>query len=248
MNLDLALLALVLTFAVIGAFTGAARQVAQLVAIALAYASSKPIGAYLGPKGAAAFHLPLVLGVVGATFLAFVVGVALIRALLTPVLRGVISGGDPTQRGLDRGLGFLLGGAKVALFAYVVLCALAFVEQNVNLAGSQLVLGPKGSTVFAFAKRHNVFELSQFSQAQDLGRISKARSDPRRATRLRADPAYRALLKDPRFQRALDDPTLRKALETGDYQALLRSDPLLQLLQDSTASARLSAAADAAER
>ena len=239
---------LVLAFAVIGAFTGAARQVAQLLAMGVAYFCSKPIGGFLGPKASAVFHLPLVLGVVGATFLVFVVVVMAVRAVLTSVLRRVISGGNPAQRGLDRLLGFLLGGAKVALFAYVGLCALAFVEQNVSLAGRQLGLGPKGSTAFALAKRYNVFELTAFSQAQDLGRIAKARADPHRLPRLRTDPAYRALLKDARFQRALDDPALRRALETGDYQALLRSDSVLELLQDPSASARLSAAAEAADR
>jgi membrane protein required for colicin V production len=246
-NLDLALLALVLTFAILGAFAGAARQVAQLVAIGVGYFCAKPIGAFLGPKVAAGFNLPLVLGVVGATFAVFVAMVMLVRYLLTFVLRRIISGGDPRERALDRGLGFVLGGAKVALFAYVVLCALAFVESNIAVAGKQLGVSPKDSIAFTLAKKHNVFQLAQFSQVEALSQIAKARNDPKKAGRLRGDPAFKALTKDPRFAKALDDPALRAALVSGNYQALLRSNPVMQLLQDPTAAERLSAAAAAAE-
>ena len=246
MNLDLVLLALVLLFALLGALAGAAKQVANLVALVAAYACARPLGTLLGPPVAGAVHVPLIVAVVGSTLAVFLVVMVVGRLLLTGLLRRVLAGRDPNSRGLDRTLGFLLGGLKVTAIAYVVLCTLTFVEQNVTVAGKRLGLSPKDSTAFALARKYNLFEMTQFSSVQDLVRVAKSAQTPAGAARLKSDPAFLALKKDPRFQQALDETAMRKAIETGDYQALLRSNVILQLIQDPTASARLAQAAEAA--
>ncbi|HLM44046.1 MAG TPA: CvpA family protein, partial [Myxococcaceae bacterium] len=61
-------------------------------------------------------------------------------------------------------------------------------------------------------------------------------------------PAFKSLKQDPRFKRALSDKKLREALERGDTQTVLRSNLVLQLLQDPEFVARLGAAARASQR
>jgi membrane protein required for colicin V production len=246
LNLDLVLAGLVLFFALLGAFAGAAKQVANLVALVAAYACARPLGTLVGPRAAAAVHVPLIVAVVGSTLLIFLLVTVVGRFILTRLLRRVLAGRDPQSRGLDRTLGFLLGGLKVLAIVYVILCSLAFVEQNVTVAGKRLGLSPKDSTAFALARKYNLFEMTQFSAVQDLVRIAKSAQTPEGAAKLKTDPAFLALKKDPRFQQALDESAMRKAIESGDYQALLRSNVIMQLISDPTASSRLTQAAEAA--
>jgi membrane protein required for colicin V production len=247
-NLDLVLLGLVLFFAVVGAFAGAAKQIAQLVALAAAYVCSRPLGTFLGPKAAEALHSPLIVGTVAATLGVFILVLVIVRYALTQLIRRLLAGRDPHDRSVDRGLGFFLGGLKVALIIYVIVCALTFIEENVTIAGKKVGLSPKDSVIFSLARRYNVFEMTQFSAVQDLVRVAKASNDPKSAEKLKSDPAYLALKKDPRFGKALDEQAMQRAIETGDYKALLRSNIILQLIQDPMAAARLEAAADAADR
>lgn len=249
MTIDLVVLGLVLFFGIIGAITGAAKQIANLVGMGVGYFVSRRLGPVLGPKLAAAMGgLPLLLGVIGATTLLFFVVWLAVRYALGFLLQRLMAGKDPENRGVDRFLGFILGGAKVALMAYVVMSAMTFFEQHVVVAGRRLGVSPKDSVAFGLARRYNLFEMTQFAPVKDLVRVAQVSSDPERAQSLQKDPAYQALRKDPRVQRALKDADLRRAMERGDYQALLRSNLVLQLIQDPQVAAQLGAASRAAER
>ncbi len=249
MTIDLVVLGLVLFFGIIGAVTGAAKQIANLVGMGVGYFVSRRLGPLLGPKLAAAMGgLPLLVGVIGATTLLFLVVWLAVRYALGYLLQRLLGGRNSEHRGVDRFLGFILGGAKVALLAYVVMSGLTFFEQHVVVAGRRLGVSPKDSVAFGLARRYNLFELTQFAPVKDLVRVAQATSDPERAEALQKDPAFQALRKDPRVQRALKDGELRRAMERGDYQALLRNNLVLQLIQDPQVAARLGAAARASER
>jgi membrane protein required for colicin V production len=247
MSLDLCLLALVGVFALVGAMSGAARQIASLGAAAAAYLCARPLGNAFGPRVAEATHGPQLFGILAATLLAFVVVLISVRYLLSALLRRLLRGEEREHAGVDRFLGFVLGGAKVVVIAYVMLSALTFVEENVTIAGKRLGISPQGSQAFALARRYNLFARLQFAPVKDLVRIAQALQDPNKAAQLKEDPAFRALLGDPRFQTALGSRGMDEALESGDYGALLRSNSVLQLVQDRLAAERMSAAADAAE-
>ena len=51
-----------MVFAVVGAFEGAARQLAQLVALGLGYLCARPLGKALGPTVAQSFQVPIIFG------------------------------------------------------------------------------------------------------------------------------------------------------------------------------------------
>lgn len=239
MNVDLVLLGLVLFFAVWGAFAGAARQVAQLVGAVGAWIAARPLGEALGPMVAKDAGLPLMAGVVLGTFIAFIIVFLVLRGVLTMALQRLLSGREPGHRGVDRGLGFLFGGAKIAALAWITVCALSFVEDNVTVMGSKLGLSPKNSLVFGLARRHNLFEMTSFPEAGALKAVLRAPQSPKVAARLKDNADYQALKKDPRFARAQASDEVRKALESGDVRALLKSTDLIKLLQDPEAARRL---------
>lgn len=249
MTIDLVILGLVLFFGIIGAISGAAKQIANVVGIAVAWFVARRLAPLAGPKLAAALGgLPLLLGFLAASTLIFFVVWVAVRYALGFFLQRLMSGRDKENRSVDRFLGFFLGAAKVALVVYVAISALTFFEQHVQVAGRRFGVSPKDSVCFGVARKYNLFELTQFSAVKDLVRVAQAASDPRRAAQLQSDPAYQALRKDPRVQRALKDGDLRRAMERGDSQALLRSNLILQLIQDPQLAAQLGAASRAADR
>ncbi|XXF75739.1 CvpA family protein [Myxococcaceae bacterium GXIMD 01537] len=247
MTIDLVILGLVLFFGLIGAVSGAAKQIANIVGMGVAWFVSRRLGPLLGPKLAASLGGMQLLGLLAATSLLFLVVWVAVRYALGYLLQRLMAGKDPDNRGVDRLLGFVLGATKVGLMAYVVMSALTFFEQHVVVAGKRLGVSPKDSVCFGLARRYNLFELTQFSALKDLVRVAQVASDPKRAGQLQSDPAFQALRKDPRFQKALKDGDMRRALERGDSQALLRNNLVLQLIQDPQFAAQLGAASRAAD-
>ncbi len=245
---DFALLGLVLVFSLWGAFQGAARQVGQSIAAIGAWFAARPVGDFLGPVAAKQFQVSLVVGTVVATFVTFILVFVFVRFILTLVLRRIVAGRNPENRTADRTLGFLIGGAKVAALAWVVVCALSFVEDNVTLQGRKFGLVPKDSLTFSMARKYNLFEMSQFSGITDVVRVAGLQADPKTAAKLKQSSDFQALLKDPRFTAMLATPAMKKALGGGDTRALLQNNQVLQLMQDPVAMRRISRIAELSER
>jgi membrane protein required for colicin V production len=249
MTIDLIILGLVLLFAVVGALTGGAKQIANMVALAVAWFASRKLGPFVGPRLADALGgVPLLFGVVLGSLLIFIGVLVAVRYALTALLERLFGARNPENRGVDGAIGFVLGGLKVAVISYVVLSALVFAEQNVVVAGKRLGVSPKDSLSFGLARRYNLFEMTQFAAVKDLVAVTQVATNPEKARRMTNDPAFKSLKQDPRFQRALSDKRLREAMERGDTQAVLRSNLVLQLLQDPEFVSRLGAAARASER
>lgn len=233
--------------AVLGGLTGASKQIAQLGATVVAYLLARPIGHLIAPSVARSLHSPEVIGLVAGTFAAFIGVLVVLRFILTRVLRRLLVGRDNRNPGLDRWLGFALGGLKVLAIAYVAASALVFAEENVVVAGRRFGLSPKSSVTFAIARNYNLFNYFEFGAVRDLVAVAKASTDPERARKLQNDPAFVALKKDPRFRQALSEQGVRRAIDNDDYQALLKSNPVLRLVEDATAAGRLRQAAEIAD-
>lgn len=247
MTLDLTLLCIILVVALFGALAGAARQIANLIGMVLAYLGARPIGDFAGPHLARIFKTSESVAIVAGTVLAFVLIWVLCRIVFTKILQRFFAGEDPDSRSNDRILGFILAGVKVTAVVWIFLCAFAFVEENVTFAGRKLGVSPKDSKAFALAKRFNLFELTQFAPVKDLTVVVAAAADPEQAQHLKNDPAYQRLAKDPRFQRALNDRSLQAAFARGDYRALLKNNAILQLIQDPKTAEQLKSLAKKSE-
>lgn len=224
MTVDLAILAVLLLFAVAGAFTGALRQVFKLVGVVAGWLAAVHLAPRLVPLvfGAKPFPWQRSAAAV-ATFVAVVVLVAIAGRLV----RRAVQGPDGHPGSTDRALGALLGGAKAGLAVWVVLSALA-------LAGGKVALGrwsfdPRTSDFGAFAARHNLLVAADPVAARKIERLIKLTQDP---------AARRDLLqKDPGLRKLLDDPRLETLLERGaagaseDARSLLEDPAVAPLLE-----------------
>ncbi len=244
---DLVLLGLVLAFALWGAFQGFARQVAQTIAAIGAWFAARPIGEFFAPVLVSRMQLSLMIATVLATFVSFLIVFIVVRLILTLILRRVLAGKDPDNRSADRFLGFLMGGAKVSALAWVIVCALSFVEDNVSIQGKKFGFTPKDSLAFTLARKYNLFEMSQFSGVADVVRVANLQADPKKSGTLKGNPDYQALLKDPRFGAVFDTPAMRKAFGNGDTRALLQNNEVVKLLHDELAMQRISRIAELSE-
>lgn len=239
MTLDLVIVGLAFVFALWGFFSGAARQIAALLAGVLAWMAAGPVGQFYGPVVAKRLATSAFVGVVLASLAAFVIVLIAVQVVATLIIRRVLAGRDPQSRTADRLLGFLLGGAKVLAVSYVALCAMAFLEQNVSVMGRKLAFTPKDSQLMVLVRRYNLLEHQQFSGAHDLMRVAQLSKDPKAQQRLKEDPDFIALSKDPRFARIINAAGMQKALETGDIRSLIGLNEVMELIQDPTASRRL---------
>jgi membrane protein required for colicin V production len=243
MGIDLFILGLTGLFGLLGALSGASRQLAQLAALVVAAIFTKPIAVFLAPHVTTLLGGPAVLGVVAGYVVAFITLFSLVRWVVTSVLRRMLAAGEEREeRGADRSLGFVVGALKVLAIAWVVLSALVFAEEQVKLSGKRLGLSPGDSWAFELARTHNLFAYAQFGPARNFVELGQASVDPERRKALTREPAFKSLQADPRFKQALADPDVKKALETGDWRAALRSDLVMQLVQDEQAVKQIDAA------
>jgi membrane protein required for colicin V production len=153
------------------------------------------------------------------------------------VLLRLLAGKEASNRGLDRTLGFLIGGAKVLALAWISVSALAWAEDKISIAGKKLQLAPKESVALALARSYNAFDLMHFQGLRALQAIASA--DPKALARLKDDSAVQALLKDPRLLRLLSNEAFRKELKAKDSRGLLGHDDVTSLLQDDAMRGRL---------
>lgn len=240
MNVDLALGVAIAVFAIWGAFSGAARQVAQAAAGVVAWLAASPLGELGGGLVAKQLKVGLFAGAMIATLVAFILIFLTVRLVVTAVLKRLLEGKDNQRKGLDRALGFLIGGTKAAVLGFVALCALSFVEQNVSVFGNKLDLSPKSSIAMQLAKEHNVFELAHKSELEELTKVLKMSKDPAQAKKLEGTSEFQALKKNPRFAAILSQQQLwERVLAGGDTRGLLKDDTLMQLIQDGDAMKKI---------
>jgi membrane protein required for colicin V production len=199
-TLDLAVLGLLLLFAVAGAFSGALRQLFQLGGVVAGWLAATHLAPWLARPVLGARPQPWERGALAvACFVAAVVLVGLVGRAVARRLQG--PGGSPGP--LDRALGALLGGAKAGLAAWVVLSALALARGPVVLGSLRLDL--RASDFGSLAARHNLLEAAAPDEARLLERLLKATRDPEARARLRrGDPELERLLADPRVRALLE--------------------------------------------
>lgn len=216
MTLDHAALAVLLLFAVAGAFSGALRQIVKLLGVVAGWLAAVHLAPRLAPLAFGPAPLPWQRA---AAAVATFVAVVLLVAVAGRLVRRAVQGPDGRPGPVDRVLGALLGGAKAGLAVWVVLSALA-------LAGGRVAVGPwsfdpRASAAGAFAARHNLLVAADPAAARRLERLIRLTQDP---------AARRELLqKDPGLRRLLDDPRLGRLLERGPAAA---GDEARTLLED----------------
>ncbi len=222
MTLDLAAGLLLVLFAVLGARSGALRQLVNLAAAVLGFLGARlagpPVAQGLGRwlPAPVAHALALVVLFFGIFALAGGAGQLLLRAA-GPAGR--------TAYPWDRAAGALLGGAKAALGIWAALSALVAVDRP--FGPSWLRIDPRRSDFAAVARAHNLLDRLEGPGAAALRGLLLVARDPVAAGRLLADADTRALLEDPRVQELLEE-----ARAPGGPEAAAGSSAAARLLAD----------------
>ncbi len=222
MTLDLAVLALLAVAALLGAASGALRQVVSLAAVVLgavaAHAWTDDVAAGLSRtfRPAARLVAPLLL-FLGVAALASLAGAVILRGTgLARVVHGPA----------DRGAGALLGGAKGTLAAWVLLSAVALAGAA---APDAVRRAARGSDLAGLAAAHNLLVRLDPDAAEAFARALAAARRAERAGRLAQDPDSARLLADPRVRAVerggrdapLDEERAARALEDPEIRALV---------------------------
>jgi membrane protein required for colicin V production len=186
-TLDLAALALLAVAAILGARSGALRQVASLAAAAAGVLAARAFSPAVA-DGLARTVSPLARG--AAPALLFLGCFALGSLVGSAVLRW--TGVSRVVRGpADRGAGALLGGAKGALVLWALFSALTLAEDALP---DGVAAAARGSDFAAIARGHNLVERLDPDAAWRVGRALEAARRARDAGRLARDPDSARLL------------------------------------------------------
>ncbi len=221
MTIDLLVLLVLGTAALTGAASGALRQCVGLGAAILGWLAARHLAAPVA-EGLSRW-LPGVLARAAAPVLLFAGIYAL--GTLAGALALRATGISGAVRGpADRGLGALLGGAKGALVAWVLLSALLLAADGTSRAFG---LDLRRSDFVALGARHDLLDRLDPERASALRRVLRAARAAERAGRATSDPEARRLLQDPRVRALVekdgevDGAEARRLLEDPEVRALL---------------------------
>jgi membrane protein required for colicin V production len=220
MALDLVLLVALTLAAALGAAAGALRQGVQLAAAVLGWLAARHLGAAVA--GGLGRWLPPLVARAAAGVLLFAGIFALASLVGGALLRG--TGLATAVRGpADRGLGALLGGAKVTLVGWVALSAAAL---GASALPAKAVVTLSRSELASLAREHNLLLRLDPDKARTLERLLRHAMELDRQGALASDPDARRALLDPHLVpyvlSDLQDPTAaEKALEDPEVRALV---------------------------
>lgn len=216
-KIDLCVLAVVAVFGLLGALSGAARQIAHWVALGLAFVGSRPLAARLAPF-APDFGLPPALANAALTAVCFTAVSVLGGFLLGMALRRVI--GSVSGSKSDRLGGLALGAAKGAAGAFAALAVVLVFEKPLAARLGPSAAPLKDSAAAGFVRTHNPLESAPPPALAKLRELVDGAGDPKAAAALASDPKFKALLEDPALKAALGNKALTDALKSGDLSAL----------------------------
>jgi membrane protein required for colicin V production len=194
-TIDLIVLGCLVLFAVLGAVTGALRQILNMVAALSGWLVARALGPYVADG--LARSLPKAMARPAASALLFVgtfIAVGIVGRL---ILRAAAGKGGPVRSPVDRGLGALIGAGQAGLGGWVLLSALVLFDARVGF------LDPRGSDFAALARDHNLLERLDPPAVRVMRRLIKAMKDPVSAANLHSDAEAQQLLDDPRVQSLL---------------------------------------------
>jgi membrane protein required for colicin V production len=240
-TLDLLVVGLVLFFALLGALAGGLMQLSHWLGLFAAGLVARSAGLHLGPVVAQRLAAPEIVGVLGATVLCFFTVYILVQVATRKAIQKLTQ--HRVLGGLDRVLGFVLGGARAAVILYVLLSAMIFFEKPFA-AVTHYQFNTRGSQIAELVRGHDLFTRFTFPGTRGLTALARAAQDPAAAAQLAQDPEVQALTREPRVQGLLRDGELQRALQSGDAISLLRDNRVLAVLTDAKLQDRLAAVGD----
>lgn len=237
MSLDLIFFGLVGVFAIIGFFTGFWMQVMRLGALVLAYLLAGVIGKPLGPSLGGSLGVPSLVGSLIGTGLAFILLYAILSTVGWVFLRRWERSkkddeGNPRRRTWERAAGAALGGAKVFLVLYLILCVAVMAQEPISKVLGSRSRALNDSIMAGFARNHNMLSGLHLPLVGDMANLSKIATDPKFHERVAKDPKMQEVLAHPKIKRLLADPALVSAAQRNDIASILANPGLNAALED----------------
>jgi len=236
MTLDLVFLGCVGIFALIGYFSGFARQVIRIGALVGAYLLAGILGRPFGSMLARSLEVPHLIGRVLGSGLAFFLLYMIFSVVGWSILRKWRKRQDPekiaVRRRWDGWTGLALGGAKTFVMLYLVLCVIVLVEKPLAKASGKMRKMLSHSFMADLAREHNILSGLHLPAVGNLAAISKAASDPKFREKMMHDPKVKRLLENPKIKALADDKALLAASRRNDLAALLANPRLNRVLDD----------------
>ena len=233
-RLDQAVLLFAVALGVFGMFSGAIRQISNIVALIAAYNAASPLGALMSPVLAEITHLPLFFLTLGSCILAFFAVYGLAYVLTRMLLKRVLPDGESGF--INRAGGLLMGVAKAAVMAFVILSGMVLAEGFMAMVWQRFPHETEVSRAYNFARRNSLFaRLAQFETLETLLQASGDRDHPRTLEaldQLETDPELKALASDPRISAIAADTSIQQAVTQGNYAALFSNEKVQEVLND----------------
>ena len=235
--LDILILGLAGIFALIGFFTGFWMQLMRLGALVTAYVCAGLAGKPLGPVLARGLDLPMLLGRILATGLAFFLLYTVLSAIGWIYLkrrrkRREREEGEYGLRKDEKIFGALLGGAKSFLFLFVLLCAVVLVEKPLEKALGKKPRLLQNSHVADLARNHNILSGLHLPAVANVAALSRVSTDPAFRDRLAQDPKVQQLVQHPKIKHLAGDRALVEASRQNNIAAILSNPRLNAALED----------------
>jgi membrane protein required for colicin V production len=197
----------------IGALRGAIRQIAQIVAIAIAYVGAHPLGIIVQEKLPRSLHLFVLPESELAIMIAFLGLWLVLTVCFGAVIRWRFAGDDLHRLRRDRLAGAWLSGLRMSLSLYLGLCIVGLVESELRVGSVWL----ERSTFYSIANRYNVFTASSQLVAS-LGGGTHARLLPK----LGEAQALELIKASPEFKEVLTRPELKDVLKRGNPKEIIQ--------------------------
>ncbi len=236
MTLDLVFLGCVGIFALIGYFSGFARQMIRIAALVGAYLLAGALGRPLGGILARSLEVPHLIGRVLGSGLAFLLLYMIFSVVGWSILRKWRRKRDPEKdtgrRRWDGWAGLALGGAKTFVMLYLVLCVVVLAEKPLARVSHKAGKMLSHSFMADMAREHNILSGLHLPAVGNVAAISKAAGDPKFREKIMRDPKVKRLLENPKIKALANDKALLAASRRNDLAAMLANPGLNRVLDD----------------
>lgn len=231
MVFDLAGIAILIIFGLIGYFNGFWAQFLRLLAFILSLSLAPPISKLFLPSIAAKEEIPYLAAQVISFAIAFSI-LYLIFSIVVVLFLRVLRKRKKNDLKLDSTFGAGFGVLKAAIGIFVLASGILSIEDTKNVAKTLEPLGWKTSTSRKIAARYALFGKMEIPLVGDIKTLKKLSHDPKLQKKIAHDPAIQALLKHPKIKVLLKDPELRKKAKAGDVMSILADKRVNQVLAD----------------
>ncbi len=240
MSLDVLLLAVVLTFTIVGYITGILRQILKVTCVILSFFLSGPAAKFLTAHFATAEHIGPLSSYGVVRILAWVGIYVLLRIVAFYINRAVGADTKGVLQPINRRLGGYLGFVEGVGLSLVVLWSLQIWindEDTIILpkwrgkaADAFFTSWSQGSVAWRLASRYN--PLVDYGFVPNMKVLLKAAKTPQVLDALKKNANVQALLNHPKVKALTEDETLRKDLADRDYMAVLTNRNFKAMMSD----------------